>query len=269
MAKPPRVATGRRTVDATREDGTRRRSKQRIAQGKQHPAPWVNEENATAEGRVHSLSTKDTSIMKRIKAAVWIAAIIGMPAAFVRASSGETIEHGEFGAGSNVPGDSRAICADLPDGVEFIPELTSGWALTNTETGRVRLIFSNLALECKTGTEAATLKQASDNCISAWSSSFELPAELLRPGTYDLSQYLASFEPLTAHVEPGFACSSCSSAGPVAGPRRADGMGPDALLEIYSVSDNCITGRIAGLTTGQNFPPPPEYNGGFHAVRCE
>lgn len=207
--------------------------------------------------------------MKRIKAAAWIAAVIGMSAALVRPSSGETIEHGEFGVGSNVPGDSSAICADLPGGVELIPELTSGWALTNTGTGGVRLIFSDLALECRAGTEAATLKQASDNCISAWSASFELPAELLQPGTYDLSQYAVSFEPLTAHTEPGFACSSCSSPGPVAGPQRGDGRGPDATLEIYTVTDNCITGRIAGLTTGQNFPPPPEYNGGFHAVRCE
>lgn len=131
------------------------------------------------------------------------------------------------------------------------------------------MFFSDLALECQEGTEAATLKQASDNCISAWSSSFELPPELLQPGTYDLSQYRVSFEPLTTHSEAGFACSSCSSPGPVAGPQRADGMGPDAILEIYSVTDDCITGRIAGLTTGLNFPPLPEYNGGFHAVRCE
>jgi hypothetical protein len=34
------------------------------------------------------------------------------------------------------------------------------------------------------------------------------------------------------------------------------------------VSDECITGRLTGLETGQIAPPPPNWDGAFHAVRC-
>jgi hypothetical protein len=74
---------------------------------------------------------------------------------------------------------------------------------------------------------------------------------------------------VAAGIGSGAGCSgACSGLSGVGGSSNPTAPGPPGTLEIYSVSDECITGRVQWLTTGQIAPPPPSLDGAFHAVRC-
>lgn len=204
--------------------------------------------------------------MKLKPALVLIA--LGIPALFGRTTNGETVRHGEFGPGSQVPEESAALCEELPDDVEMIPGLTTGWAVAQEDSGAVRLIFSDIALACENDADSSLSEISRTECISGWSYSYVLPAEVLVPGSYNLADYAVDFREQQSTAEHNAGCSSeCAGSG-IGGGTAPSGNGPDAVLEIYSVSDECITGRLTGLDTGQISPPPPELNGAFHAVRC-
>jgi hypothetical protein len=111
-----------------------------------------------------------------------------------------------------------------------------------------------------------------DTCESAWSFSLTIPAELQKPGSYRLSDFPVGFQQSIMMGSSGEGCGGeCSGPGGTGtggGPAGGGSGPPGVFLEIYSATDQCITGHLQGLTSGQISPPPPEFNGAFHAVRC-
>src|SRR5262249_20383992 len=112
------------------------------------------------------------------------------------------------------------------------------------------------------------------SCGSAWQFSLTIPAELQKPGTYQLSSFPVGYEQSITSAGGESGCGHCAASGggtsgTTGGGPPGAGTGPrGAVLEIYSVTDLCITGRVQGLESGQISPPPPSFNGAFHAVRC-
>jgi hypothetical protein len=196
-----------------------------------------------------------------------------IPTLFGRPSVGETIEHGELPPGNSVPEGSREICPGVPEDVDFIPHIRTGWAVAAGE--RVRVQFSDLVLACSADEGGGLMETSTSDCRSGWAFGFELPADL-EPGTYELSEIGSNYTETMTTVEDGPGCSSgCSgsgvgSSGSGSGPAGGSGApsAPKATLEIYSVNVDCIAGRISGFVSNQIEPPPPEFNGAFHAVRC-
>ena len=205
--------------------------------------------------------------MRSIARWLGIAAIVGVPLLLEGYGTAEPIDHGDYGLGSQVPDGSGEVCEALPEGVPFIPELRSGWAVAQPDSQTLRLVFSNAALECSND-PGASIAALTRECVSAWSYSLLVPASLLQPGTYDLADYPVTFSDDQGMIDRGAGCGADCAMG-MTGGGNAPGGTVEATLEIYNVSEDCITGRITGLThPGQIQPPPPEDDGGFHTVRC-
>lgn len=193
--------------------------------------------------------------------------VLSSPLLFDSLGEAQTIQHGDFGPGSQVPEGSSALCQALPEGTELIPNLTTGWAVEHSGGG-VRLIFSDISLACGDDADQGLTELAREQCIDGWSYSLLIPAEILEPGLYNLDDYTVEFRQQDVTTESGFGCGDeCQASGTGLG--GAPGTSIAAQLEIFSVTEECITGRVIGLETGQIQPPPPELNGGFHAVLCE
>jgi hypothetical protein len=192
---------------------------------------------------------------------------VGVPLLLEGYGTAEPIDHGDYGLGSRVPDGSGEVCEALPEGVEFIPELRSGWAVGQPDSESVRLVFSNAALECSDD-PGASIQALLQQCVSAWSYSLLVPGSLLQPGTYDLAEYpTVMFAESQGLADRGAGCGvDCGRS--TTGMGNVPGGKVEAMLEIYSASEDCVTGRITGLTNFQIEPEPPQYNGGFHAVRC-
>jgi hypothetical protein len=189
-----------------------------------------------------------------------------LPALIGRPSYGETIEHGDLLPGNSIPEGSAALCPGVPDDVALIPELQTGWAV-DIGDGALRLVFSDRVIACGASESGAISDYARDACESGWAIGFDLPVEL-EPGVYDLSEVTSVFSETIAQGETGSGCSSECSVASSGGGTWPGAPGPEGTLEIYSVNDDCITGRLAGFVSTQIEPPPPEFNGAFHAVRC-
>jgi hypothetical protein len=198
-------------------------------------------------------------------------------------SRSEVIPHGTTSdldaagrlAGNTIPEGSRAICPGVPDGVPLIANLRSGWAIAQSSSQAIRLLFSDQILACEDRSEDADIMSfARKNCSTAWSFSFLLPPECQQVGVFDLSTYEADYRESIAvglPSGPNEGCSAVSDTCSVAGSgmgAAGGGMGPSATVEIYAVTDQCITGRIQNLVPGITAPPPPDWTGAFHAVRC-
>jgi hypothetical protein len=199
---------------------------------------------------------------------IWLAGLT--PILFGQTSRSETINHGVQPApGNSTPNGSQAICPGVPSGVALIPDLRTGWAIAQPPSTNIKLLFSDLPLACQDLGVEGIGPIALKSCVNAWSFAITLPPEMQMPGVYNLPDHHVGFEVSSAAVEPsrgcGGACSGGSSGGGSADPT---GPGPAGTLEIYSFTDQCITGRVQGLTTGQVAPPPPSLDGAFHAVRC-
>jgi hypothetical protein len=206
--------------------------------------------------------------LMKSKALAWVALAGLAPILFGKTSRSETISHGVQPApGNTIPQGSQAICQGVPDGIALIPRLRTGWAIGQPPSANIQLLFSDQPLACQElGTEGIG-KIAQERCVSAWSFSILLPSEMQTPGVYTLADHQVAFQNSTATMAPSQGCGGCSGGG--SGGSGGGGPGtPPGTVEIYSVTDQCITGRFQGLETGQIQPPPPELNGAFHAVRC-
>ena len=202
----------------------------------------------------------------KAKHVILVSMVTVLPALIGRPSYGETIEHGDLPPGNAIPEGSAALCPGVPDDVGLIPDLQTGWAVDLGE-GAHRLVFSNQVIGCGASEGKAIEDYARQACESAWAIGFELPVEL-EPGVYDLSEVTSVFSESIAQGESGTGCSSECSVSASGGGTVPGAPGPAGTLEIYTVNDDCITGRLSGYVSSQIEPPPPEFNGAFHAVRC-
>jgi hypothetical protein len=209
----------------------------------------------------------------------WVALFGLGPILFGKSSRSETISHGvppvPPDPGNTIPQGSQAICPGVPDGVALIPGLRTGRAIAQPSSATVRLLFSDQPLPCQELGSDGIAKIGQETCVSLWIFSISLPPEMQMPGVYtlgdhpvvlDVSSRVASELPSTSTGGCGGA-GACSGGGFSAGGGGGPGF-PPGTVEIYSVTDQCITGRFEGLMIGQTQPPPPDFNGAFHAVRC-
>jgi hypothetical protein len=169
-----------------------------------------------------------------------------------------------FGASldASEPTGSPEICQGIPPGATLIDGLASGQA---TQSGQLTTLrFANLTFAC--GESLSSI--GSDGCSREWSFSLTLPTSAIRPGTFSLSAIAAQYEEIFNVVsEHGGGCeqSRCTTAVRGSGPVALTD--PDAMLEIYSADDQCITGKISGLKAPV-FAESPDHNGTFFALRC-
>jgi hypothetical protein len=200
----------------------------------------------------------------------WPLLVALAPALFGSVSQSEVIHHDAGVAStSGAPPGSEGICSGVPDEVPFIANLKTGWAIAQPSSNTVRLVFSDQVIGCENDAFNTMIDAAQKACTSAWGFSFLLPAEHQTPGTFDLSTYEADYQEAMA-FEASEQPRGC-------GPRPCGGgafsggtgpVGPSATVEIYSATDQCITGRLQGLPLVMSQPPPPDWDGAFHAVRC-
>jgi hypothetical protein len=218
------------------------------------------------------MDEKRRELWMKSKALTWVA-LAGFASVFLgRPSRSQTTSPGTADPGSSIPQGSQAICQGVPAAVALIPDLRTGRAISVPGTTSVRLLFSSQPLACQDSFDGINTI-ALQRCVSVWAFSILLPAEIQQPGVYQLAQYPVEFQNSIVMMGPPQGCGGACGAGSASGGASAssgpstNGL-PGASVEIYSVTDQCITGRFQGLTTGQIQPPPPDINGAFHAVRC-
>jgi hypothetical protein len=186
------------------------------------------------------------------------------------ASKGDTIQHGAPpDPGDAIPTGSQAICPGVPAGTPLIANLRTGRAMSDSSTANLRLLFSDQPLPCEPLASSAMNTLARETCVSAWSFSLSLLPEMQKPGVYVLANYPVGLEDSVVTMAPDRGCGGGACSGGGFGSAGGGGTGSTpGIVEIYSVTDQCITGRFQGLMTGQIEPPPPDFDGAFHAVRC-
>jgi hypothetical protein len=205
------------------------------------------------------------------------------PVLFGRPSSGETLDHG-VQEPKTMP---QLACAGVPADAVFIPSVSRVWAIQQAD--QVRLVFSNQPLSCAAALSGASAQAAFDGelanlsvetCSDGWTKEFGVADA--RPGVFDLAEVgISPTEAMTrVEVQQSFGCNPSSECRVVitgsslgGSVPSADGgvvvnHGPDATLEIYSVSEECLSGRLSNFKSLREFPPPPDMNGVFVAQWC-
>lgn len=184
---------------------------------------------------------------------------------------GDTINHGDLGPGTRV-GEADGIpeCEPLPEGVSMIPTLRTGWA--RMVNGSIHILLSDTALRCPRSENGSDALLDVPPCGDAmWLLTYDLPEEMQAVGTYQLSEHAVNWDmSQRSETDTGLGCGSSCASMSVGASFIPGATGPDAQLELFSINDQCITGRIVGLDqSNQTVPPPPELNGAFRAVRCD
>ena len=162
--------------------------------------------------------------------------------------------------GNSIPEGSRALCGAVPDESALIGGLETGWAFPVASSSSVRFVFSTEVLACREPSYGGP--SPSQACNDGWTIAFTLPSELLTPGVHNLKDYVINFVELVTTPTTGKGCQAAGcTGGGGGGPKR------DVTIEIYTVTDECITGSILQWDSGY-ISPRIEFTGAFHAVRC-
>jgi hypothetical protein len=166
------------------------------------------------------------------------------------------------------PGPASAVavpdaCGAIPEGDELISGLATGQVLY--DDGTVTLRFSDQTYACDAWPDSIT----SHGCATQWTYRVTLPLAELTPGTFDLHELGADYGYLMNTTAPrsGGGCSAAQCTNSVYGVGD-DAVNDGATLEIYSVSDGCVTGKLSGLTPLADSMPMPPVNGAFFALPC-
>ncbi|HMJ52506.1 MAG TPA: hypothetical protein VK540_10535 [Polyangiaceae bacterium] len=198
---------------------------------------------------------------------VWAATAAGISILLGGASQGKTPASGVPRApGNPVSEVSSAECPAVPDGVPMIDGLQTAWAIPQPSSSSIRLLFSDQALGCGDPDWHGPPPPIERDCINSWQFALTLPPELQKPGVYDLASYAVDYADKVTTVTPGSGCNGAGCTGTGSG-SAGGAKGPDATIEIYSVSDACISGRILRLSTGSS-NAEPDFTGAFSAVIC-
>lgn len=163
----------------------------------------------------------------------------------------------------NFPDEAEERCGPLPPGVVPIADLTTAWAMTKVPVDEIDLSFraatttlvlrlSNDGVPCGVPLEPELV-----GCPSAWAVDVTLRNVGAAPGRFALADYGQGWDLATAHRE-GRACVG----------EQARGTFEAGELEIFTVTDDCVVGRLVG--TGEQLPAAAaSVEGGFVALRCD
>lgn len=163
----------------------------------------------------------------------------------------------------NFPAEAEERCGPLPPGVVPIADLTSAWAMTKVPVDDVDLSF-------RAATTTLVLRLSNDGipcgvplapelvgCPSAWAVDVTLRNGEVAPGRFALADYGIGWDLATAHRE-GRTCVGEEARGKLVGGE----------LEIFTVTEDCVVGRLVG--TGEQLPAAAAgVEGGFVALRCD
>jgi hypothetical protein len=161
----------------------------------------------------------------------------------------------------------RVACPEVPKDTTPIAGLHTAWAMYDWPSGGIRLVFSDHAVPCRDLERLGG--PMGQECATSWQFAFTLPAEAKTPGTYNLHDHEANYAEAVSVAMPAEGCQS--DPGCMGGGMGSAGgaKGPDSAIEIYSVSEECVTGRIVRLERGMMTPQDFDFTGTFQAVACK
>jgi hypothetical protein len=215
------------------------------------------------------------------------------PVLLGRPSSGQTLNN------NTAPQTMPALaCPGVPSDAAFISSVSVVWAIQ--QGNQVRLVFSNQPISCAAAlggagaqhgfsSELAGLSEAT--CTDSWINEFSVANA--QPGVFDLSVVgigPAESKTRVEQLQLGFGCAASTecrvtsmvsggsapaqvpvgdsaSTAPVGIPAPVSA-GPDAMLEIFSNNEVCLSGRLSDYIPRPSVPPPPDMNGVFVAQWC-
>lgn len=162
----------------------------------------------------------------------------------------------------NYPTEAEARCGPLPPDVVPIAGLRSAWVMGKVPVGP--------DLSFRAATTTMVLRLSDDGvpcgvaldpeligCPSAWAADVTLRNAQLAPGRYALADYGQSWSLATAH-RVDRECVLEQELGTFAAGE----------LEIFTVTDECVVGRLLGTTDELPGAETP-VEGGFVALRCD
>lgn len=164
----------------------------------------------------------------------------------------------------NFPDDAQERCGPLPPDVMPIEGLQSAWAMSKVPvdlgdatfraaTSTVVLRLSDDGVPCGVPLDADFI-----GCPSAWAVDLTLRNANLAPGKFALNDYAQpGWDLATAHRVHGDCVRD-----------REQGAFEGGTLEIFTVTDSCVVGRLVGTTDELPAAGSP-IEGGFVALRCD
>ena len=161
----------------------------------------------------------------------------------------------------------RGACPAVPNDAAPIAGLQTAWAIRDPKTETIRLVFGDHDLACRDLPLGGPMH--TEPCVASWEFAFTLSPAHQTPGVYNLHDYEANYAESAVIPQPDR--EGCQSEGGCMGMgmgAAGGAKGPDSTVEIYSVSDECVTGRIHRLERGASTPPPPDFTGTFQALVC-
>jgi hypothetical protein len=193
---------------------------------------------------------------------LWVAIAASAVVSLGRVSQSKTASPGALSA---LEDSARAACPAVPSEAPPIAGLKTVWAIRETTTSGVRLLFADHPVECRNPDWHRSLPD-DKTCVDKWLFAFTLPPERLQPGVYDLHDYEADYAESVVTTAPGEGCGSGPECMGGAMGSAGGGKGPDSTIEIYSANDECVTGRILRLQ--RSGLSQHDFTGAFQAVIC-
>lgn len=159
--------------------------------------------------------------------------------------------------------EAEDLCGALPDGVVPIEGLTTAWVMPQVPvkdrdatfrvaTSSMVLRLSDDEVPCGGALEPAML-----GCPHAWALDLGLRDEGPREGLFPLGVYGQGYEMSTAYRVDG----ECTG-------DRHKGWFTSGTLEIFTVTDRCVVGRLVDTADALDDAGAP-VEGGFVALRCD
>lgn len=167
----------------------------------------------------------------------------------------------------NFPDAAQARCGPLPPDVLPIPGLQTAWAMSKVPldvgdasfratTSALVLRLSDDGLPCGVPLDPELI-----GCPSAWAVDVTLRNAELGPGTFELEDHGSG-------ARPGWDLATAHRVHSDCVREREQGPFEGGALEIFTVTDDCVVGRLLG--TADELPAASSpVEGGFVALRCD
>lgn len=167
----------------------------------------------------------------------------------------------EADGGGNFPEPVQSECGTLPDGVQAVPELSSAYAVIDSDDpeGDVRIRFGTLEFGC----DEPLFEE--EGCVDndGWAFAVSLPPEMAQKGIQRMADVPEpDWEVVIWETYPEDGCG-----GGVGGGSMGPEPGLEGEIEIFSRNERCVVGEMRGFDTGFDVPAI-DVNGGFVAKVC-